>query len=690
MTRKFLCGMLVTGALGAMASAVAAESAPVLTVGGSADKPTDAVVLPVEKAVKKALAIPEAPAVTAPAAPKALEVADKFADKKVEVKAADEVKAAITIADKAEVKAADAAKPAGVDTPAITVDKEHGVVVEVKEGEKVRTLPAIEVNNTAELANYQLPNTASQDFYAYAHGEKDGMLPGSDPAAGMLSLSLIDAENMALSYSWALRSQMENRRAARGKKLGAVGAALPSFGFQTNFGGEQNYTDITGYAPASRGNFSMTPSISQPLFHGGKIISGIRSANANTRKVEEDIRYSRLMTRYEIRKLYYLCMLNMKKTDVYRKQTKISKEYWQKTQKRHEAGDVAEVEVLRYQVQYRLKEANYINARNDFNTAMTQLLRYMGKPLNTYVVLTDSYDFTEFEPGNEQELVDYALAHRPDLKSARLQQKIAKEGVRQAKADVLPTVDIVAQYTYGNSYQTQVERYGDKWNWAAGLQLNWNALAGMGATLRGKILEANAALCQAEFSIEDKIDEIKQQVRNSILTIMSSIEWVKSQKENVAQANRVLEEQNIRWSEGAGNYLDILDAQTSVGDAELSYWNGINTFKTSIVELEFALGKFYQSTQSEVQGMQVKNTRKVAARAENDDPFAALATPGTASVARAAESEIVPATVIAEGNDAPVKSAAQPMELPELKDEGLEIQQLVVPVAAEDLPELHG
>jgi outer membrane protein TolC len=83
-------------------------------------------------------------------------------------------------------------------------------------------------------------------------------------------------------------------------------------------------------------------------------------------------------------------------------------------------------------------------------------------------------------------------------------------------------------------------------------------------------------------------------VRNAVLSIISAIDWVKSQKDNVEQANRVLQQENTRWEEGAGDYLQILNAQDNVANAELSYWSGIFSYKTSIVSLEYALGKFYQ------------------------------------------------------------------------------------------------
>ncbi|GHS93691.1 hypothetical protein FACS1894139_18690 [Planctomycetales bacterium] len=516
---------------------------------------------------------------------------------------------------------ADDASAASSAAFAAQVDAQSGIVAD-RATASLPQAPAVVVQSADELDRaYVAPAGVDHDYYAYS------LNAAAAVNGDTLSMSVLDAENMALAHSWKLRSAVEGRVAARGKKLGAIGGLLPSFGYETGLGYGQSYVDTMPKEPMPRANFSQTPSFTQPLFRGGALISALREARAGEDKAESDILYQRLTVRANIRQLYYQCLLNKKIADVARKLTDIAEEYWKKTQSRYAAEDVPEIDVLRYQVQYQLRKADYINDRNNYNTSVTQLLRYLGQPLRSNVFLNDAFDFTEFDPGDEDELTQYALAHRPDLRSYQLSEEMMRQEVKQAKAGLLPTLDGKIGFTQGTSYAERNsmgggDRYAGNWNWNMGIQLNWNALAGMGQQLRGKIMQANAVLAQAEFDTQDVADSIKQDVRNAVLGILSSIEAVKSQQENVEQANRVLTQENIRWEEGAGDYLQILDAQNVVGSAESSYWQSIYQYKTSIVNLEYALGKFYQGAGNEVQSYRVQKPA-----ADNRNPLDALSTP---------------------------------------------------------------
>lgn len=556
----------------------------------------------------------------------------------------------------------------------VAVDQKNGVVVDTgKNG--VHPLPPITVNSAAELPmSYKLPADAAQDFYLYAHQKNISPIHATGADANQnnfLSLDLLQAENFALGYSWRLKAQMESRRTARGRKIGAIGSALPSARYNASYGVSQGYNDTQNVAAAERANFSQGPSFTQPLFQGGRIISGIREANRFTEQVEENILAERLNVRRDIRTQYYFCVQNLKLTDVYRKKTEVAHEYWQKTQKRYEAGDVPELDVLRYEVQYKLDMANFINQRNAYNVAVTILLRRMGQPLTSSIVLIEPFEFDDFDPGNEDELTNYALDNRPDLKSSRLEEKISREKLRQAKGELLPTIDAVAGFDQNTRYNAGAERYAGGWNWSAGLELNWGILSGLGQNVRGRIMQADAALKQAEFSTQDAVDQVKEEVRTAVLNILSAADWVKSQKENVKQAGRVLEQENIKWNEGAGDYLSILDAQNKVSDAESSYWQGIYKYKTSIVDLEYSLGKFYQTVDNEVQGYKTTKTEKKLT--SEKEMLSALAAPGLMKNEAAPiniinfksiNNEFIPATVIYEET---TKIFFNDLELPELE-----------------------
>ncbi len=486
-------------------------------------------------------------------------------------------------------------------------------------------------------------------------------------------LGISDVEMMALNYSWELKKTMTQRLSARAKKFGAWGKGLPSLGFSGSWNATQSSTAGSRYANSETSAYTVGATVSQPLFLGGAVVSSIKEAALYEDFVSEDIQRVRLAIISTIRNQYYLCLKNLKYSEIYKEQMEISKEYWEKTKRRYEADDVAEIDVLRYEVDYKIQKAWYIRYTNDYKVAVTDMLRLIGMPLDTNVTLSDPFAFADYDPGSEQSLMAEALDKRPDLRSAYLQEKIAGEQLWQQKSELFPKVYAQGSWSNNNNYYASLEQRADVWNWSAGVGVQWNALAGAGQTIRASIMTAKAALESQEFTTKDTEDQVRQDVKDALLNLYSSIDWVKSQKESVTQATRVLEQETIRWDEGAGDYLNILDARQKLADSQLLYWDGIYTYKTAIVSLDYAVGRFGRSQDAVVKGYKVSRkapefSKKVNTQKALEESFGRL---GAASVnldevteAAANQPSPVQSAIIDEGVARP-KQAEKTQQLPE-------------------------
>lgn len=540
-------------------------------------------------------------------------------------------------------------KPASANRAASFEVDENGVVVDLSGGE-VATLPPV-----VYTGNGQVVTAAHTNGY-YNPAELSGK---------RVSLSVADVEMMALNYSWNLKIAMTQLLQARAKKIGAFGKGLPSLSAGTEW---TTYQDsITGsyedtYSTANKLNY--TVGLQQPLFLGGAIISGIKEADLYKDFVSEDIRRVRLAVIYTVRNQYYLCVRNYRESEIYREQMEISKEYWEKTKRRYEADDVAEIDVLRYEVDYKIQKAKYIRAQNDYNVAVAGLLRLLGLSLDTQVDFTDPFSFSDYSPGDERSLTDEALQTRPEIRQSSLQEQMQEEKIWQAKSDIFPKVYAGGNWKTTNDYSRTLERRDDSWGWSAGINVKWDALAGGGQLIRAAVMNAEAILEQNKFTTRDTVDQVKQEVKDSLLNLYSSIDWVKSQQENVEQASRVLKQQTIRWDEGAGAYLDILDARSKLAETQLLYLQGMFNYKTAIVSLDYSIGRFNSSADSQVRGYTVLRTSAPVPVSEPTlaESFDLLPRPREARQAAPATRAggVIPARIISEagsGADHPADAA---------------------------------
>ncbi len=126
------------------------------------------------------------------------------------------------------------------------------------------------------------------------------------------SISLVQAAQLALQYSRALRAALKDRDAAEGRIMSAYGEALPvvEAGFNKVF--SDTYAEKRAGRERDRWNKRYQGSLSfrQPIFKGGRIGAGLRAARLYRENVDESIRQARQSLLYDVRTLYYAILLN--------------------------------------------------------------------------------------------------------------------------------------------------------------------------------------------------------------------------------------------------------------------------------------------------------------------------------------------------------------------------------------------
>ncbi len=518
-----------------------------------------------------------------------------------------------------------------------------GVVIDLDEQQSLKKLPTVYYNgdDSATLDQTTIYYDADSGVDVMAD---DVVYRSGNVASGSISLSIDEAEMRAINYSPKFKQALTQKMGAKGRRVGAIGQALPSLGISADSKWSQSRSFEYNYDPyretlAARNSTGYSLNVSQPLFKGGAIISAIRASSLYDEWVSEDIKTARQAVVKTIRTQYYYTLFSEKLVKIYAEQAEISKEYWEKTKRRYEADDVAEIDVLKYEVQYKIAQANYIKAKSEYDVYRVNILRLIGAPMDSDLTLTTPLDFTEIDPGNSESLTAQALAARPELKASKLNEDLQKENIVQAKSALYPELSAVAGWGQTNRWSSSasngIDKRGTDWGWSAGFQLNWNVLAGGGQIVRGKIIQAKAILDSYQFATEDTTDMVKEEVKASLLKLLSSIDWVKSQKENVAQAERVLQQETIKWDEGAGDYLDILDARNTLASTQQLYWEGVATYRVSVVNLEYSIGKYQNETDTTVMGYRVVKNKlkkkvvkpKMFSHKSVEDSFKALAVP---------------------------------------------------------------
>lgn len=431
---------------------------------------------------------------------------------------------------------------------------------------------------------------------------------------------------MALRHDWALKRAEEQRRVVQGEKLSARGQLLPSIkptASETFSGGNvQRREGISGGPATMDPRHSVGVTVSQPIWNGSMWVYQDRY-KLREQYVEEDIRLTRQQLVAAVKNAYYDIQYREQLVDIAQEQVTLAKELLEKTERRFEADDVPELDVLRSKVEVQTKEADLISARNDLVNARAVLLRRIGLPLHTRLHMTDPLTFTDYHPHNEAGMIAYAELYRPEIARSRLQEQISGKDLLIARADLLPSLSFNSSYSAVNARSTRTNKMTWTQSWSTGVDFSWT-FGGMGMSALGAIRRQQAALEMERYSGFDTMETVRLDVKQALLNLNSAIEVTRSQRETVAQAKRVLDQQTIRWEEGAGSYLDVINARSSYALARQTYWRGVFGYRTALVELDLAQGKSGESdTHTQVKGYRVTRTPPQ----EAEDAFRSMPVP---------------------------------------------------------------
>ncbi len=257
---------------------------------------------------------------------------------------------------------------------------------------------------------------------------------------------------------------------------------------------------------------------------------------------------------------------------------------------RLQAGDIAQIDLDRLQLQRVTYESDVQTADVNLRTAKIQLLRL----LNDQTTPVDRFDVSgtfDFVPPTQpvDEFRRMALDGRPDLRAslqgiekARIDNRLAV-----ANGSVDPTISVDAGFPSISqaflSYQPALHQYVG---------------VGVGVPLRlfdrnqGEKLRTQLDITRNERLADATRLQVFSDVDTAYATVMSTLALLQPYKDRyLDQATRVRETVTFSYQRGGVSLVDFLQAQQEYRAVEVSYVNLIAAFLNAVNQLNLAVGR---------------------------------------------------------------------------------------------------
>ena len=365
--------------------------------------------------------------------------------------------------------------------------------------------------------------------------------------------------------------------------------------------------------------YTISGTFTQPIFQGGRAIHGIRTASrlrGAARLVAEDARVAAAL---DAQRAYLNVLLAGRLSEIQQSNLTLASERVTQAERLLAGGRVARYDVLRARVERANAEPLALDAENARAVALLDLKRLLGIPFDQPLELTSRLDaggviasLASFTPDSIDGMS--AARARLSVRAAELTASARREGIKVARADLLPTISIfvsggaqafpeaglpplagrvpcaVRDTTPAGRCAIRAPQNGGFFpDLSGGVQLSWNLFDYF--RTRGNIDLAQAQADLARIQYETERDAAAVEIERAKAELLRARSFYAARQQAAEESQETFRLASLRYNRGLGTQLDVSDAQIAQLTAETNEARAAVDLYLAAAELAYSLGR---------------------------------------------------------------------------------------------------
>jgi outer membrane protein TolC len=434
--------------------------------------------------------------------------------------------------------------------------------------------------------------------------------------ADTVPLSIQEAVGLALRASDEVRLAAAQIDVTEAQFAAARAGVLP----QLRLNGTYNhvYQNARAQAVGSIFNqpntYNVNASLSQPLFQGGRIVAGMRSARRLRGAAELSAGETRAQTTMDVLRAYVDALLAGRVAEIRAANYELAAARVAQTEQLLGAGRAARYDVLRARVERANLEPLVVQARSDRDLALLEVKRLINIPVDRPISLTSDIDTTMVQGVLVAAMVDSApVGERASVRAAELTARARRDAVAVARADFLPSLSVSLQSGYqafpvsglppgpgrlavvdcppGSAAGRVCTQQNGGWfsDRSLAFTVSWPIFDGLRAKANVDLARAQARL--ADIALAEERENVAVEAARARADLERLRALFSARRQNAEEAAEVFRLASLRYTRGLGTQLEVSDAQLALLTAQTDEANARYDLFLAAAELARALGR---------------------------------------------------------------------------------------------------
>ncbi|QRR04291.1 TolC family protein [Dyadobacter sandarakinus] len=332
----------------------------------------------------------------------------------------------------------------------------------------------------------------------------------------------------------------------------------------------------------------------QQLIFNGSYFIGLKAAATYRELAQKSITQSKVSVAEAVTKAYYsaqvaeerakLLDLNISRVDTLMLETKVM----------NESGFVELLDVNRLEVQLNNLRTERQKVQNLIEISYALLKFQMGMPATQSVRLTDdinAVDIDALRASTSNLAASYE--NRVEFALLQTQEKLAGLDIRNVRAGYLPSLSLSFGYGHNNGQDSFTSLFSTKWFNNALLSLNLTVPIFDGFSKRYQLDQKKLALDKVKNNQTLLQQSIDLETSQASINIKNAFATLETQKRNLDLAQEIVRVSKIKYKEGVGSNIEVINAESSLKEAQTNYFTALYDLILAKVDLSRARGELY-------------------------------------------------------------------------------------------------
>lgn len=261
---------------------------------------------------------------------------------------------------------------------------------------------------------------------------------------------------------------------------------------------------------------------------------------------------------------------------------------------KHDAGAGTLSDRLQAQTTFRRAVLDRVSAEGNVRTAVGALAVSMGRDANTSmrIVTAEPVSDDHAIAAGVDELINDAKMRQPKLVAARARLAAARANVEVVRAQGRPTISIAGSFTQNNpSFQQQADSFPISRSHSSkiGIQLTIPLFEGFASGFR--VVHAQSQADAQEAELRDTELRVSLDVWRSYQALQADAINLTTSRDLLGDAQHSLDIARGRYKEGVGTFVELLNAQTALADAQKQRVLAVSKWRAARLSLAASLGR---------------------------------------------------------------------------------------------------